>query len=273
MVVSAPHQNLPRLRAQAARAARASCWRTCSSRRWSGGRGPRRSRAALPAAAAPAAPAAPSRRPRLRGSATCPRSWRRAARSTRRGWRWELGSPRPSPVPGTAGLLPSCPCLAAQALAAAGSCWLAAAAQRCRAMHAGAGAARVGAHQAGPVLHSSLWALHPGRCAGLCGGVLGESCESFCGTNEPGCRQEGEPLGGTAARLRRLPPLPNPLAARRPRCARPASAQVFGDSFIHAGSPASGPPSYIDPELLLAEPTADRMVPFNEYPEGYGGRY
>lgn len=38
---------------------------------------------------------------------------------------------------------------------------------------------------------------------------------------------------------------------------------VFGDSFVHGGSPSSGPPPYIDPDLLLSEQTVDAMVPFD----------
>lgn len=38
---------------------------------------------------------------------------------------------------------------------------------------------------------------------------------------------------------------------------------VFGDAFVHGGSPAAGPPPYYDPDLLLAEPTADPMVPLD----------
>lgn len=38
---------------------------------------------------------------------------------------------------------------------------------------------------------------------------------------------------------------------------------VFGDSFLHGGRTSSGPPSYIDPERLLAEPTADPYIPFD----------
>lgn len=38
---------------------------------------------------------------------------------------------------------------------------------------------------------------------------------------------------------------------------------VFGDTFVHGGTPASGPPPYIDPDMLLAEPTADPMVPLD----------
>ena len=35
---------------------------------------------------------------------------------------------------------------------------------------------------------------------------------------------------------------------------------VFGDKFIHGGRPSSGP-SYLDPDLLLAAPAVDPMVP------------
>lgn len=38
---------------------------------------------------------------------------------------------------------------------------------------------------------------------------------------------------------------------------------VFGDSFVHGGTPAMGPPPYIDPDMLLAEPTADPMIPLS----------
>lgn len=38
---------------------------------------------------------------------------------------------------------------------------------------------------------------------------------------------------------------------------------ILGSSFIHSGSPAAGPPPYVDAELLLAEPTADPMIPFD----------
>ncbi|PSC76466.1 conserved oligomeric Golgi complex subunit 5 [Micractinium conductrix] len=38
---------------------------------------------------------------------------------------------------------------------------------------------------------------------------------------------------------------------------------VFGDAFVHGGSPSSGPPPYIDPDMLLAEPTADPMIPLD----------
>lgn len=37
----------------------------------------------------------------------------------------------------------------------------------------------------------------------------------------------------------------------------------LGDAFVHGGAPSSGPPPYIDPDLLLAEPTADPMVPLD----------
>jgi hypothetical protein len=36
---------------------------------------------------------------------------------------------------------------------------------------------------------------------------------------------------------------------------------AFGDFFVHSGTPASGPPVYYDPADLLAEPTADPMIP------------
>lgn len=36
---------------------------------------------------------------------------------------------------------------------------------------------------------------------------------------------------------------------------------AFGDFFVHSGTPASGPPIYYDPADLLAEPTADPMIP------------
>lgn len=36
---------------------------------------------------------------------------------------------------------------------------------------------------------------------------------------------------------------------------------AFGDSFVHGGRPSAGPPVYYDPDALLAEPTADPMVP------------
>ncbi|KAL4435868.1 hypothetical protein ABPG77_000630 [Micractinium sp. CCAP 211/92] len=38
---------------------------------------------------------------------------------------------------------------------------------------------------------------------------------------------------------------------------------VFGDAFVHGGSPTASPPPYYDPDLLLAEPTADPMVPLD----------
>lgn len=50
------------------------------------------------------------------------------------------------------------------------------------------------------------------------------------------------------------PPLPVSLLCR-------AIYAYFGDAFIHGGAPSSGPPPYIDPDMLLAEPTADPMVP------------
>ena len=36
---------------------------------------------------------------------------------------------------------------------------------------------------------------------------------------------------------------------------------VFGDLFVHQGSPSSGVPQYIDPMDLLSEPTVDPMIP------------
>jgi len=36
---------------------------------------------------------------------------------------------------------------------------------------------------------------------------------------------------------------------------------VWGDLFVHGGSVSSGPPVYLDPYDLLAEPTADPMIP------------
>ncbi|KXZ51814.1 hypothetical protein GPECTOR_11g255 [Gonium pectorale] len=41
---------------------------------------------------------------------------------------------------------------------------------------------------------------------------------------------------------------------------------VFGDNFLHGGRTPSGPPRYIDPELLLSEPTVDPYVPYNTNP-------
>jgi hypothetical protein len=37
-------------------------------------------------------------------------------------------------------------------------------------------------------------------------------------------------------------------------------SQVFGDSFIHGGRPGSGP-VYVDPQVLLSNPTVDPYVP------------
>lgn len=37
---------------------------------------------------------------------------------------------------------------------------------------------------------------------------------------------------------------------------------VMGESFVHGGAP-TGPPPYYDPDVLLAEPTADPMVPLD----------
>ena len=36
---------------------------------------------------------------------------------------------------------------------------------------------------------------------------------------------------------------------------------VFGDLFVHSGSPSSGIPQYVDPMDLLSEPTVDPMIP------------
>ncbi|KAI8108081.1 hypothetical protein M9434_006111 [Picochlorum sp. BPE23] len=36
---------------------------------------------------------------------------------------------------------------------------------------------------------------------------------------------------------------------------------VFGDLFVHSGSPSAGVPQYIDPMELLSEPTVDPMIP------------
>lgn len=36
---------------------------------------------------------------------------------------------------------------------------------------------------------------------------------------------------------------------------------LFGDLFVHSGSPSSGVPQYIDPMDLLSEPTVDPMIP------------
>lgn len=42
-----------------------------------------------------------------------------------------------------------------------------------------------------------------------------------------------------------------------------------GSDFIHGGDSYGGAPAYIPPEVLLAEPTVDRMVPLNN-PIPYG---
>lgn len=36
--------------------------------------------------------------------------------------------------------------------------------------------------------------------------------------------------------------------------------QLFGDNFVHQGTPGTGP-RYIDPDVLLNEPTVDPMIP------------
>jgi hypothetical protein len=38
--------------------------------------------------------------------------------------------------------------------------------------------------------------------------------------------------------------------------------QVLGDKFVHYGRPVSGAPRYIDPDLLLNEPSVDPYIPF-----------
>jgi hypothetical protein len=38
---------------------------------------------------------------------------------------------------------------------------------------------------------------------------------------------------------------------------------LLGDAFVHTGTPASNPPPYYDPDALLAEPTADPMIPLD----------
>jgi hypothetical protein len=56
-----------------------------------------------------------------------------------------------------------------------------------------------------------------------------------------------------------------------PHC-NPATAgplQVFGSAFVHGGEPGSGPVPYVDPDLLLAQPTLDPTVPFNAYPDSF----
>lgn len=42
-----------------------------------------------------------------------------------------------------------------------------------------------------------------------------------------------------------------------------------GSDFIHGGDSYGGAPAYIPPEVLLAEPTVDRMVPIYD-PIPYG---
>jgi hypothetical protein len=37
---------------------------------------------------------------------------------------------------------------------------------------------------------------------------------------------------------------------------------TFGDNFVHGGDRASGPPAYVDPNVLLSEPTVDPFIPF-----------
>ena len=42
-----------------------------------------------------------------------------------------------------------------------------------------------------------------------------------------------------------------------------------GSDFIHGGDSYAGAPAYVPPEVLLAEPTVDRMVPMYD-PIPYG---
>lgn len=37
---------------------------------------------------------------------------------------------------------------------------------------------------------------------------------------------------------------------------------TFGDHFVHGGDRSSGPPAYVDPNLLLSEPTVDPYIPY-----------
>ncbi|GLI66003.1 hypothetical protein VaNZ11_009614 [Volvox africanus] len=41
---------------------------------------------------------------------------------------------------------------------------------------------------------------------------------------------------------------------------------VFGTSFLHGGREMTSPPTYLDPDRLLSEPTVDPYVPFNSSP-------
>ncbi|GIL78965.1 hypothetical protein Vretimale_196 [Volvox reticuliferus] len=41
---------------------------------------------------------------------------------------------------------------------------------------------------------------------------------------------------------------------------------VFGTSFLHGGREMTSPPTYIDPDRLLSEPTVDPYVPYNSSP-------
>jgi hypothetical protein len=38
---------------------------------------------------------------------------------------------------------------------------------------------------------------------------------------------------------------------------------ALGDSFVHLGTPAKSPPTYLDPERLLSEGTVDPYIPYN----------
>ena len=44
---------------------------------------------------------------------------------------------------------------------------------------------------------------------------------------------------------------------------------LLGSDFIHGGDAYGGAPAYVPPEVLLAEPTVDRMVPMYD-PTPYG---
>lgn len=52
-------------------------------------------------------------------------------------------------------------------------------------------------------------------------------------------------------------PAPALLTAALPPC-----LQLFGESFVHGGRADSGPPAYVDPDVLLSEQTVDRYIPF-----------
>jgi hypothetical protein len=56
------------------------------------------------------------------------------------------------------------------------------------------------------------------------------------------------------------PPLPSPPTYTQPHPF--FRAQLFGESFVHGGRPDSGPPAYVDPDVLLSASTVDRYIPF-----------